>query len=125
DATQWYSVFASGPGIIGTGSLDRHWDIAKPESVNGGVNHFGSPFNFPEEFVTVYRLHPLLPDLIEYRDLKDPNTITAKVPIVSTFESKATDAMRSRGIQNWAVSMGRQQLGLLTLNNHPQFLQNL
>ena len=35
--------------------------------VNGGTNHFGSPFNFPEEFVSVYRLHPLIPDLIDYR----------------------------------------------------------
>jgi len=124
-AIQWYSVFASGPGIFGLDSRISGYDIAKPEHVNGGVNHFGSPFNFPEEFVTVYRLHPLLPDLVEYRDLEDPNRIAAKVPIVSTFEGKATGAMRSRGIQNWAVSLGRQRLGLLTLNNHPQFLQNL
>jgi hypothetical protein len=124
-ATQWYSVFASGPGIFGLGSKISGYDIAKPEHINGGVNHFGSPFNFPEEFVTVYRLHPLLPDLIEYRELRSPNQIAAKVPIVSTFEGKATDAMRSRGIENWAVSLGRQRLGLLTLNNHPQFMQNI
>ncbi|MDE3165089.1 MAG: oxygenase, partial [Acidobacteriota bacterium] len=124
-SAQWYSVFASGPGIFGLGSKIRGYDVSRPEHVNGGVNHFGSPFNFPEEFVTVYRLHPLLPDLIEYRDLKDPNQIADKVPIVSTFEGRATDAMRSRGIQNWAVSLGRQRLGLLTLYNHPQFLQNL
>jgi hypothetical protein len=24
--------------------------------VNGGTNHFGSAFNFPEEFISVYRL---------------------------------------------------------------------
>ena len=34
---------------------------ANPDDVNGGVNHFGSPFNFPEEFITVYRLHALVP----------------------------------------------------------------
>jgi hypothetical protein len=124
-STQWYSVLASGPGIFGLGSKINGYDVAKPEHVNGGVNHFGSPFNFPEEFVTVYRLHPLVPDLIEYRDLKDPNKIAAKVPVISTFEGKATDAMRSGGIQNWAVSLGRQRLGLLTLNNHPQFMQNI
>ncbi len=64
-ASQWYSVFASGPGIFGLGSKVSHYSIANPDDVNGGVNHFGSPFNFPEEFVTVYRLHPLVPDLIE------------------------------------------------------------
>ena len=90
------------------------------------MNHFGSPFNFPEEFVTVYRLHSLVPDLIEYRDAsKDPNQIVQKVAVINTFEGKATDAMRSRGLANWGLSMGRQRLGLLTLHNHPQFLQNI
>jgi len=125
-ATAWYSVLASGPGIFGIGSRVHGYDITKPQYTNGGVNHFGSPFNFPEEFVTVYRLHPLVPDLIEYREAdKDPNKIVAKVPIVETFQAKATDAMHSRGLANWALSMGRQRLGLLTLHNHPQFLQNL
>ena len=41
------------------------WSIENPDHVNGGINHFGSPFNFPEEFVTVYRLHTMVPDLIE------------------------------------------------------------
>ena len=125
-ATQWYSVFASGPGIFGLGSTVPHYDITNPNDVNGGVNHFGSPFNFPEEFVTVYRLHPLVPDLIEYRDMsKNPNQIVQKVAVIETFEGKATDAMRSRGLANWGLSMGRQRLGLLTLHNHPQFLQNI
>ena len=75
-ATQWYSVFASGPGIFGLGSrvysddaiFARYdpkktdiWSLKNPDHVNGGVNHFGSPFNFPEEFVTVYRLHAWCP----------------------------------------------------------------
>lgn len=121
-----YSIFESGPGIVGTGSDAHGWNISDPSKVNGGVNHFGSPFNFPEEFVSVYRLHPLVPDLIEYRDLKgDPNKIVAKLPVIDTFQGKATDAMHSRGLANWGLSIGRQRLGLLTLRNHPMFLQNL
>ena len=89
------------------------------------MNHFGSPFNFPEEFTTVYRLHPLLPDLLEFRDLNTPNAISKKVPVVKTFRGKATQAMTDGGLSNWALSMGRQRLGLLTLQNHAQFLQNL
>ncbi len=140
-ATQWYSALASGPGIFGLGShvyaddavfarfdpnkTDR-WSLANPDHVNGGINHFGSPFNFPEEFVTAYRLHALVPDLIEYREWDaDPNVIRAKVPVVETFRAKATTALLDRGAANWALSMGRQRLGLLTLQNSPQFLQNL
>jgi len=125
-STQWYSVFASGPGIFGLGSKAPHYDITKADSINGGVNHFGSPFNFPEEFTSVYRLHPLIPDLIEYRDLsKDPNQIVEKVAVINTFEGKATDAMHTGGLANWGLSLGRQRLGLLTLHNHPQFMQNI
>ena len=136
---KWYSVLASGPGIVGLGSHvyedgpfaafdprkhDR-WDIHNPDHVNGGANHFGSPFNFPEEFVTVYRLHPLVPDLFEYRELANPDVILRKVPVVETFRGKATARTRSGGLANWALSLGRQRVGALTLNNHPGFLQAL
>jgi hypothetical protein len=140
-AGQWYSVFASGPGIFGLGSrryddgvvfakLDPAtsdiWSLKELEHVNGGINHFGSPFNFPEEFVTVYRLHSLIPDLIEYREWDhDANVIRKKVPVVDTFRGRASLAMRQGGLANWALSMGRQRVGALTLQNHPQFLQNL
>src|SRR5262249_25133469 len=56
---------------------------------------------------------------------KDPNQIAQKVAVINTFEAKATDAMRSRGLANWGLSMGRQRLGLLTLHNIPQFMQNI
>lgn len=124
-ANQWYSVFAAGPGIIGMGST-QNTDISNLKGVNGGVNHFGSPFNFPEEFITVYRLHPLVPDLIGYRKWdEDPNKIRQQLPLVSTFRGPATQAMRAHGLANMALSMGRQRLGALTLRNHPAFLQNL
>jgi hypothetical protein len=124
-ANTWYAVFASGPGIFGLGNRKPGWSVANPDDVNGGINHFGSPFNFPEEFITVYRLHALVPDLIEYRELQHPNEIRNKIPVVETFRGKATDFMRERGLANWALSMGRQRLGLLALHNHPRFLQNL
>jgi len=140
DATTWWGVFASGSGIFGLGSRryegrpgfrgilstgEDIWDLRNPDHVNGGVNHFGSPFNFPEEFVTVYRLHPLVPDVLEVRDVSDPNPVRAAVPVVSTFRGEATQAMHDQGLANWAVTMGRQRLGALTLQNHPRFLQNL
>jgi len=66
-----------------------------------------------------------VPDLIEFRDYKDPNAITNKIPVVETFRGKATTEMHNRGLANWTLSMGRQRLGALALQNHPQFLQNL
>jgi len=66
-----------------------------------------------------------VPDLIEFRELQTPDLISKKVPVVSTFRGQATQAMTEGGLVSWALSMGRQRLGLLTLQNHPQFLQNL
>ena len=117
---QFFSALAAGPGIVGTGA-----NAPYPTGANSGVNHFGSPFNFPEEFMAVYRLHPLVPDMIEFREVSNPNAIAKHVPVVETFRRKATPQMREGGLSSWAVSMGRQRLGLLLLKNHPQFLQNL
>jgi hypothetical protein len=124
-ANGWYAALAAGPGIVGTGAERADYDVTNPDHVNGGVNHFGSPFNFPEEFITVYRLHPLVPDLIEYRQHQDPNAIRDAIPVIETFRGKATGVMHARGLGNLALSMGRQRLGVLALQNHPRFLQNL
>jgi hypothetical protein len=114
----WYAAFAAGPGIVGLANTQA--------DVNAGVNHFGSPFNFPEEFINAYRLHPMLPDFIEFRELNDDrNVIKSKIAVSETLRGKATQAMHQHGPANWALSLGRQRLGQLTLRNHPKFLQSL
>jgi hypothetical protein len=113
----WYAAFAAGPGIVGLGNTQA--------DVNAGVNHFGSPFNFPEEFINAYRLHPMLPDFIEFRELNHRNVVKSKIAVSETLRGKATQAMHQHGPANWALSLGRQRLGKLTLRNHPKFLQSL
>jgi hypothetical protein len=135
EANLKYSAFAGGPGIFGMRNEIRDcWHLffcrntytfPTPDHINGGTHHFGSPFNFPEEFITVYRLHPLVPDLIEYREFNQPDHIQRTIPVIDTFRKQATTAMHDNGLANLALSMGRQRLGRLTLLNHPQFLQNL
>jgi len=109
EANEFFSALAAGSGIVGLPA----------------ANHFGSPFNFPEEFISVYRLHPLVPDLLEFRDFNNANVIRKKIAVVDTFRGNATAAMRQGGLSDWALTMGRQRIGALALRNHPQFLQNL
>ena len=91
--------------------------LANPEHVNGGVNHFGSPFNFPEEFVTVYRLHPMVPDLIEYRQWDaDPNLVQGKVPVVETFRGRHPGDARGRARLELGSRWAGRRLGALTLH---------
>lgn len=135
-ANEIYSILASGAGIFGLNNgmsyneqglmrPKRVWGAKDLDKFNQGINHFGAPFNFPEEFTSVYRLHPLLPDLVEFRgEIDKPNQITQMIPLVNTVRGDATNEIY-RGIDQWALSMGRQRLGLLQLNNHPHFLQNL
>jgi hypothetical protein len=117
-STGWYAAFAAGPGIVGLGNTQA--------DVNAGVNHFGSPFNFSEEFINAYRLHPMLPDFIDLRELNgDRDVIESKIAVSEALRGKATQAMHQHGPANWALSLGRQRLGKLTLRNHPRFLQSL
>ncbi|HET7392471.1 MAG TPA: peroxidase family protein, partial [Candidatus Binatia bacterium] len=116
-STGWYAAFAAGPGIVGLGNTQLN--------VNAGVNHFGSPFNFPEEFINAYRLHSMLPDFIEFRELNGRNVVKSKIAVSETLRAKAARAMHQHGPANWALSLGRQRLGKLTLRNHPRFLQSL
>ena len=120
-ATQWYSVFASGPGIFGLGNrvyaddaifaaYDPNktdlWSLKNPGDVNGGTNHFGSPFNFPEEFVTVYRLHTMVPTSSIPAVDADPDPRTGRGG--RHLRGPATQAMRERawptGRSRWAGS---------------------
>ena len=103
----WFAAFAAGPGIIGLGS--------DGPDINGGVNHFGSPFNFPEEFINAYRLNAMLPDLLEYRDRKAGwQRIVKKIPVAGTLGGKATAARRplmGRGeVLNFLVGLHRTAL---------------
>jgi hypothetical protein len=66
-----------------------------------------------------------VPDLLEFRDAAEPNAVQRAVPVISTFRARATPAMHEGGLANWALTLGRQRLGALTLQNHPLFLQNL
>ncbi len=45
--------------------------------------------------------------------------------MLDVLRGRATPAMEQAGLSNWAVTLGRQRLGQLTLRNYPAILQNL
>ncbi len=97
----WYAAFAAGPGIVGLGNTQA--------DVNAGVNHFGSPFNFPEEFINAYRLHPMLPDFIELRELNgDRNVISRRLQFPKLCAARrlrrCISTGRPTGRSRWAGS---------------------
>jgi hypothetical protein len=116
-------------GIVGERVTKAFGRLAKGTVISGipgsGHDHAGSPFALTEEFVSVYRMHPLLPDSIEFRRLADGTPVrTIKMEDVLREKSHevigddltAGDVLYSLGIAN---------PGALKLHNFPKFLRNL
>jgi len=86
------------------------------------TDHHAAPYYLTEEFVSVYRLHPLIPDELEVCSLEDGTVLFEK----NFFEAsgKRTRAMMEETtIENLFYSLGIAYPGAITLHNYPRFLQ--
>ncbi|APR68659.1 peroxidase [Thalassolituus oleivorans] len=84
----------------------------------------GVPFTLTEEFVAVYRMHPLMRDNIDVYDIGS-NIVRESIPIVDTRDGDAETVLDEQGIDRLWYSFGITNPGSLTLNNFPEFLRNL
>lgn len=92
--------------------------------VGNGTENSGVPFSITEEFTSVYRLHPLLPEAIHLKKLRGRKEITT-VPMAATRNEKAYALMEDNDLKDLFYSFGTQKPGQLVLNNFPAFMQNL
>lgn len=92
--------------------------------VGGHVNNYGVPFSITEEFVSVYRLHSLLPENLEFKTLSQPKQIES-VPFANARNEKSYGIMESHDFKDLFYSFGTQHPGQLVLNNFPKFMQDL
>ncbi|KAH9219924.1 heme peroxidase [Leptodontidium sp. 2 PMI_412] len=89
------------------------------------IDQFGVPYSLTEEFVSVYRMHSLVPD-----DIAFFNSITGKhettIPVVDTTFTKA-QAPLDAGLSfaDTFYSFGINYPGAITNFNYPNFLRNL
>jgi hypothetical protein len=86
------------------------------------TQHYGVPYALTEEFVAVYRMHPLVPDDYDLRSAADDQPIEAM-----TFRDiagpKALDVLARISLVDLLYSFGTIHPGLVTLHNYPRFLQ--
>lgn len=87
-------------------------------------NDYGVPYTLTEEFVSVYRMHPLLRDEIEIYDIGS-NVVDHAVPIQDSRNGDAEDLLDDEGADRLWYSFGITHPGALTLNNYPDFMRNL
>jgi hypothetical protein len=109
----------------------RFPDLLKPlkdpvfNGIIGGKRDLsGVPYSITEEFTSVYRMHPLLPEALEIRSSADDRDLK-RLPLEQSREEKAHEVLSSVPINDLLYSVGVQRPGALTLNNYPRFLQNL
>lgn len=102
--------------------------ISRSEVVSGitgaETNHFGVPYSITEEFVAVYRMHPLLRDDHEFRSAAD-NRLLEERTFPEVAFGHARTVLERVGIENALYSCGLMNPGAITLHNFPRALQRL
>ena len=113
-------------GLAGERLYNLFGRISRDEVISGipgsETNHYGVPYSLTEEFVAVYRMHPLVPDDYSFRSFADDAAIRE-----ATFREiagpYATEVMESIQTTDLFYSFGTMHPGVVTLHNFPRFLQ--
>lgn len=137
---EWTPAITDHP-VLHTGMRANWWGLAEEKlhrrfgrisdnEVISGIpgspaDHHGAPYQLTEEFVSVYRLHPLLPDELEVHSLKD-NELLAVMPFKDIILLNAEQVLASGVIASdlW-YSFGIQHPGAVCLHNYPRWMQDL
>ncbi len=82
---------------------------------------YSVPFTLTEEFVAVYRMHPLVPDSVTIRDAKS-NKAGEKVSTKDMIFRSAEGTMAKYGSATWLNSFGTSFPGAMTLHNYPTWM---
>ncbi len=116
-------------GLLGE-KLYKMWGrVGESEVISGIpgslVEHHGAPFSLTEEFVSVYRLHALLPDNIPFYDLQTGKyNYTAEMNDV-IFERARKPMEKGLTFADIFYSFGITYPGAITIHNFPNFLRNV
>ncbi len=113
-------------GLAGERLNKRFGRISKNEIISGipgsPVDHHGTPYSLTEEFVAVYRMHPLIPDEFEFRSLDDKVLAELTFPELNALHAR--ERVGELTMLNTLYSMGTSHPGAITLHNYPRFLQH-
>lgn len=112
---------------------DKAAELSTPGAVEhalGGLvgqskpNNYNVDYTLTEEFVAVYRMHPLLRDAVDVYDIGS-NVVADSIPLEDTRDGDAEDILAAEGGDRLWYSFGITHPGSLTLHNYPEFLRNL
>jgi hypothetical protein len=116
-------------GLLGEKLYKLIGRVSSSEILSGipgsGVEQHGVPYSLTEEFVSVYRLHPLLPDEISFYNLKDGSGNTTLHMNDLVFERARTPMKSGLDFADIFYTFGITNPGALTIHNYPNFLRDI
>ena len=126
--TSRYAMRATWSGIVGERVGRRVGHLGSGDLLSGipgsRTDHHGFPYALTEEFVAVYRMHPLIPDEFSFFSAADGGFLGNR-----TFPELGAQYARERlgeiGVANALYSLGISHPGAISLHNYPRFLQDL
>ena len=87
------------------------------------TDHHTAPYALTEEFVAVYRMHPLIPDEFTFRAVADDRVLRERAfPELSG--RSALEVLTETSIADILYSFGVAHPGAVTLHNYPRSLQH-
>ncbi len=117
----WYGVLPRWVkkrfGHIGSGEL-------LSGIVGSSIDHHTAPYSITSEFVSVYRMHPLIPDDYQIRS-HETDFVIGETDLTSIQGHGTRQALDQYSMTDWLYSMGLAHPGAITLHNHPNALRDL
>lgn len=115
-------------GALGETFREKIGRVGDSEALSGivgsPVDHHSAPFSLTEEFVTVYRLHPLIPDDWNFFSLESGEHLYNKT--FTEIQGRYTrEFMHSLELSDLWYSMGMASAGAVCLHNYPNALRKL
>lgn len=100
--------------------------VSNSEVISGIVgsptDHHGVPYSLTEEFVAVYRMHPLIPDEFVFRSPAG-GTTPRRMALSELRTRHAIPVLQELGMPTVLYSFGASHPGAITLHNYPRTLQ--
>jgi hypothetical protein len=84
---------------------------------------YGVPYALTEEFVAVYRMHPLVPDDFDFRSARDGAPTLGPLSFTDLTGPQAVPILRDQPLDDIIYTFGTTHPGLVTLHNFPRGLQ--
>ncbi|MBV9311595.1 MAG: hypothetical protein JOZ73_12220, partial [Solirubrobacterales bacterium] len=115
-------------GVLPKWVKKRFGHIGSGEVLSGIVgsplDHHTAPYSITSEFVSVYRMHPLIPDDYQIRS-HETDEVIGESDFTPLQGHGTREAISQYGMSDWIYSFGLMHPGAITLHNHPNALRNL